>query len=238
MDASLRRHAFLALVAAAGCAPRRPPPVQPAQSAAFALPVELAVLGDSLALGTGAGDSSRGFAFLTYLAIQRERPGSEITNDAIGGSTARDVVRLQVARLRERHVDCVIVCVGGNDVARGTPSPDFAAAYGELLRAIRRTVPRAALVVLGVPDISISPLFADHAAAVHALAAADDRAVRAAAHATGAAYVDLFALTHHHSDPATFLAADRFHPSDAGHREIAAAVVPIVRSELDRVMPY
>ncbi len=190
------------------------------------------MVGDSLALGTGASDSSHGFAFLTYLAVARDRPGSEIANYAIGGSTARDVLRLQVARLRERHVDCAIVCAGGNDVVRAIPSAAFAASFRALLNAIRRTVPRAGLVVLGVPDISISPLFADHAGEVRWLAAADDRVARAAAQAAGAQFVDLFALTHDRRDPAAFLSADRFHPSDEGHRLIATAVIPVVRRAL------
>jgi lysophospholipase L1-like esterase len=229
----LRRRAFLGLLVASGCAHG---------SGGHALriarptgaPVELVVVGDSLALGTGASDSPRGFAFETYRIIDQSRPGSEITNYAIGGSTASDVVRLQVARLRERRADCVIVCVGGNDVVRAIPSAIFAAAYEELLRDVRRTVPLAALVVLGVPDVSLSPLFADRARAVRALAAADDLAVRAAAHDAGAEFVDLFALTHGRRDPGGFLSADRFHPSNEGHRLIALALLPAVRRALER----
>jgi lysophospholipase L1-like esterase len=227
----LRRRSFLTLLAASGCAPQTGGRTRPTGSPTGG-PVQLAVLGDSLALGTGASDSAHGFAFDTYRIISVSRPGSEITNYAIGGSTARDVVRLQVARLRERHVDCVIVCVGGNDAARAIPRATFAAAYDELLHDIRRTVPHAALVVLGVPDISISPLFADHAGNVSALAAADDRTVRAAAHSAGAQFVDVFALTHARRDPTRFLSADRFHPSNEGHWLIAMAVIPAVRRAL------
>ncbi|MGP6189902.1 MAG: SGNH/GDSL hydrolase family protein [Vulcanimicrobiaceae bacterium] len=191
------------------------------------------MLGDSLALGTGASDSSRGFAFVTYLAIEAGRPGSEISNYAIGGSVTRDVTRLQVARLRERHVDCAIVCVGSNDVVRGTPAATFAASYDRLLRDVRRTVPHTALVVLGVPDVSLSPLFADHAREVRALASTDNDAARVAARAAGAQFVDLFALTHGRRDPARFLSADRFHPSDEGDRLIASALTPVVNRALD-----
>jgi acyl-CoA thioesterase-1 len=172
------------------------------------------VLGDSLALGTGASDSSRGFAFDVYRGLSISHPGSEITNYAIGGSTAADVLRLQVGRLRERRADYVLVCVGGNDVARGVDPRSFARSYDALLAAVRRTV----------PNVSVSPLFADHASAILELANEDDRAARAAAAAHGAAYVDLFAVTNAMHDPARFLSADRFHPSDDGHAAIAAAV--------------
>jgi lysophospholipase L1-like esterase len=195
-------------------------------------PVQLAVLGDSLAFGTGAGDTAGGFAFRTYRAIDAARPGSEITNAAIGGSTAADVLRLQVARLRGRRFDVVMLCVGGNDVVRGVPTAAFARNYRRLVAAIRAAAPRAALVAIGVPDISISPLFADHAGAVKQLALADDRAARQAVTAAGGRYVDLFALTRRAHDAAGFLSQDRFHPSDAGHAEIAAETLPVVEAAL------
>jgi lysophospholipase L1-like esterase len=194
--------------------------------------VQLAVLGDSLAFGTGAGDTSGGFAFRLYRTIDAARPGSEITNAAIGGSTAADVLRLQVARLRERRFDVVILCVGGNDVVRGVPSASFARNYGRLVAAVRAAAPNAALVAVGVPDVSISPLFADHAGAVHRLAQADDRAAREAVAAAGGRYVDLFSLTRRSHDAAGFLSQDRFHPSDEGHAQIAALTLPAVEAAL------
>jgi len=230
----LRRRAFLGLLAIAGCARKH------YREYAFAVndetggPVDIAVLGDSLALGTGASDSSRGFAFDVYQSVAITHTGSQITNYAIGGSTAADVLRLQAGRLRERRADFVIVCVGGNDVARGIDPKSFARSYDALLAAVRRTVPRAQIIAVGVPDVSISPLFADHAGLIRQLAVEDDRAARAAAAAHGAVYVDLFAVTNGLRDPATFLSADRFHPSDSGHALIAAAVLPVFRRTLNR----
>jgi len=194
--------------------------------------VQLAVLGDSLAFGAGAGDTSGGFAFRMYRAIDATHPGSEITNDAIGGSTAADVLRLQVPRLRERRFDIVIVCVGGNDVVRGIPTKRFRRAYDRLIAAVRAAAPEAQLVAVGVPDVSVSPLFADHAAAIRQLAAADDRAAHAAVTAAGGRYVDLFSLTERDRGVAGFLSQDRFHPSDAGHALIAAKALPEVEAAL------
>jgi len=223
---------FLGLLAVAGCAPRRSRgrPVAVSDGP----PIEIAVLGDSLALGTGASDSSRGFAFDLYRRLAITHPGSEITNYAIGGSTAADVLRLQVARLHERHADVVIVCVGGNDVARGVDPESFARSYDALLAAVRRTVPQARVIAVGVPDVSVSPLFADHADLIRRLASEDDRGARAAAAKHGAAYVDLFAVTNRLHDPAVFLSADRFHPSDSGHETIASAALPVVLRALAR----
>lgn len=221
--------AVLLLGGVTGCSDPRP--IARAATATD-LPVQLAVLGDSLAFGTGAGDTSGGFAFRLYRAIAANRPGSEVTNVAIGGSTAADVLRLQVARLRERRFDVVILCVGGNDVVRGIPTPAFARRYGRLVSAIRTAAPRSALVAIGVPDVSISPLFADHARAIRRLAQADDQAAQTAVVRAGGRYVDLFALTRHIGEAAGFLSQDRFHPSDEGHAEIAAQALPAVEAAL------
>jgi acyl-CoA thioesterase-1 len=227
---SLRRRAFFGLLVVAGCAPHRV--YGPSSTAGDGPPIAITVLGDSLALGTGASDSSRGFTFDVYHSLAITHPRSEITNYAIGGSTAADVLRLQAGRLRERNADFVIVCVGGNDVARGVDPESFARSYDALLAAVRRHAARAHLIAVGVPDVSISPLFADHADLIRRLAVEDDRAARAAAAKHGAAYVDLFAITNGMRDPATFLSADRFHPSDSGHAMIAGAALPVFRRAL------
>jgi lysophospholipase L1-like esterase len=124
------------------------------------------------------------------------------------------------------------LCVGGNDVVRGIPTAAFARNYRRLVRAIRSTVPSAALIAIGVPDVAISPLFADHAATVRRLAQADDRAARAAVAAFGGRYVDLFALTLHERNAAGFLSEDRFHPSDEGHERIADRALPALEAAL------
>lgn len=229
--------AALIAMGAAGCTDSRPLARTARAETPSAPPVQLAVLGDSLAFGTGAGDTSGGFAFRLYKAVAATHPGSEITNDAIGGSIAADVLRLQVGRLHERRFDVVILCVGGNDVVRGIPTPAFARAYRRLVAAVRAAAPAAQLVAVGVPDVSISPLFADHARTVHALAYADDIAARGIVADAGGRYVDLFSLTRQAREAAGFLSQDRFHPSDEGHAQIAAKTLPAVEAALDAEHP-
>jgi lysophospholipase L1-like esterase len=190
--------------------------------------LRIAVLGDSLALGTGASRADGGFIFPAFRSVLAQHPGSRIDNVAIGGATVADVVRLEVDRLRGTRYTCAIVCAGGNDVVRATPETAFASAYATLLKRLARTVPGARIICCGVPDVSVSPIFADERAATLATAQRDNRAVRRAAHAAGAAFVDLFALTHALRDPQRFLGRDRFHPSDAGYAVLARALTPVL----------
>jgi len=231
----MRRSTALAgLAALAACAPRRHAPA-PATSPPGA-PVRIVTLGDSLALGQGASAPRNGFIFRAYLAVRARRPGSRIDSYAIAGSTAADVLRLQVPRLAGVHADAVIVCVGGNDVVRRRSRSAFAIAYARIATRVRALQPHAAIVCCGVPDVGASPLFTGfERLAVESLAHADDDAVRAAARKAGATFVDLFAATDRaQHDAARFLSEDRFHPSDAGYRALAGVLTPALLRALDR----
>lgn len=216
------------LIAGAAAALARPAGVR----AAPPRPLRIAVLGDSLALGTGASKPDGGFLFRAYRALLRERPGSEIDDFAIGGSTVDDVLRLQTPRLAGTRYDIAIVCAGSNDVVRRTAGAPFAFAFGTLLRRIAALAPGTRLVCCGVPDVSVSPLFAAERDAIAAASREDDRAVRSAAAAAGASFVDLYTVTHAARDAAGFLSGDRFHPSDRGYALLTGVLTPV----LDRVV--
>jgi lysophospholipase L1-like esterase len=206
--------------------------VQPAQApAGVEGALRIAVLGDSLALGTGASRADGGFIFRAFRSVLVSHPGSRIDNVAIGGATVADVVRLEVDRLRGTRYTCAIVCVGGNDVVRETPEAAFASAYATLLARLARTLPGTRIICCGVPDVSVSPIFADERAKTLATARRENDAVRAAARAADAAFVDLFALTHALRDPQRFLSRDRFHPSDTGYAMLANALTPVLARE-------
>ena len=199
-------------------------------------PVVIAVLGDSLALGTGASAPRNGFIFRAYLAVLARRPGSRIDSYAIGGSTAADVLRLQAPRLAHERADAVVICVGGNDVTHRVAPERFAAAYAGILSRVRALQPRAAIVCCGVPNVGLSPLFtgADHDE-VARLARADDDAARAAARLADARFADVYAATNAARGRLdSYLSDDRFHPSDAGYAALAAALTPVLLDALAR----
>ena len=217
-----------AIAIASGCA-RRMRDRQPG-SERKGRAVTIAVLGDSLALGTGASNPRNGFLFRAYLEVRERYPGSRIDSYAIGGSTAADVLRLQAPRLAHEHADVVVVCAGGNDVTHRVAPGRFAATYATLLARVRALQPRAAIVCCGVPNVGLSPLFTgtDHDE-IARLARADDAAVRAAAHRAGAGFADLYTATgaaRRNAD--AYLSDDRFHPSDAGYAVLAAVTAPVL----------
>jgi acyl-CoA thioesterase-1 len=198
-------------------------------------PVQVAVLGDSLALGVGASDSANGFAFLLYKRVLAQRAGSQVTNFAISGATTADAVRLEVPRLKTAdRPDIVIVAVGANDVIRGHSPAQFAHDYRALVDGLRRAAPRARIVLFNVPDVGVSPIFdVRMQIGLSQLAVIDNRTVDAEARRAGAAVVDFYMLTKGRAnDTSRFLSSDQFHPSDAGHAAIAAFAWPTVQRAL------
>jgi lysophospholipase L1-like esterase len=212
-----------------GCGSSRAESDRFAQGLASKPRYTVVALGDSLAVGTGASAPEKGFIFQAYLRLNQRYPGSRVDDLAMGGATAADVLRLQAPRLaHEGGATVAIVCVGGNDVVRRTAATEFAATYATLVERIRARLPFAKLVLCGVPDVALSPLFTGRDGdTIARLARADDEAVRALARRTGAGFVDLFAVTRaRRADAAHFLSDDRFHPSDAGHAAFADALAP------------
>jgi lysophospholipase L1-like esterase len=229
----MRRSGFLAtaFLGATGCASSRVAVDRFAQGPATKPRFRIVALGDSLAVGSGASSPEKGFIFQAYLRLNERYPGSRIDDLAMGGATVADVLRLQAPRLaREAGSSVAIVCVGGNDVVRRTAPAAFAADYAALVERIRAALPTTVLVLCGVPDVALSPLFTGRDGdAIARLVRADDDAVRALARRTGAHFVDLFAATRaRRADATRFLSDDRFHPSDAGHAAFAEALAPVL----------
>ncbi|GAC1547300.1 MAG: SGNH/GDSL hydrolase family protein [Vulcanimicrobiaceae bacterium] len=196
--------------------------------------VNMTVAGDSLALGIGATDSSRGFAFDLFERVRALRPMSEVTNLAIGGATTADVVRLELPRIAATRPTVVLLEVGANDVVRRHAAAAFGRDYRRLIDAVRRDAPAARIVILNVPDVSVSPIFEPLAKPpLRRLAATYNAIVAAEARRVDAPVVDLFAFSQRAAtDPARYFSGDRFHPSDDGHAAIAAAAWPAVRAAI------
>jgi lysophospholipase L1-like esterase len=201
---------------------------------AYGDPVDLLLLGDSIAAGLGADKPKRTLgAQLAKRVADRTNRAVRLHTAAIVGSET-SMLRAQLAGLPQDYVpDVAVIVVGGNDVThrvRTSVSCDHLASAVTALRA------QGTQVVVGTcPDLSAltsvpQPLRTIVGVASRQLA----NAQRATVTGLGARAVSLGEVVGPFfvAEPAKMFALDRFHPSSAGYRRTARAMLPSVLAAL------
>ena len=192
-----------------------------------ATPLTLAVLGDSIAYGTGARSSADALGPRLTAALTAEGFDVSLHVLAVPGAVSRDLAP-QVERARRLRPDLAVVVIGANDLARFVPVDRAVGSLASALRELRAL--GTDVVLVPAPDMSSIPFVPP------ALRAAVQRACRVlqrqqaeVAEAAGCTVASVAAEVagEFGSDPALF-SHDRFHPSSAGYARIAAALAPSV----------
>ena len=197
-------------------------------------PIDLLLLGDSIAAGLGAGspDDTLGAQLARRLARKTHRTVRLRTAAHVGSETS--MVRAQLAALPTGYrADVAVIVVGGNDVTHRIRP-------GESVRHLREVVePLLAAgteVVVGTcPDLGAlaavpQPLRSLASRSSRQLASAQRELVTGlGGHAVSLAeVVGPFFV----AQPEAMFAVDRFHPSGAGYRRTAKAMLPSVLAAL------
>jgi lysophospholipase L1-like esterase len=198
--------------------------------------LRLAVLGDSIAYGTGATRAADTLGPRLVAALGAAGIQAEHRVFAVPGAVSADLVA-QVERARAWRPQLAVVVIGANDLTHLVPPERAAAALRGAVRTLRAG--GAQVVLAPAPDLSIvphvPPFLREIVRAGSALMrSAQTRAVRAegglvadADGATSAAFA---------ADSRLF-SADRFHPSSAGYAVIASALAPVVEDVARRIVP-
>ncbi|HXH77592.1 SGNH/GDSL hydrolase family protein [Nocardioides sp.] len=196
--------------------------------------IELLMLGDSIAAGLGADrpKDTLGGQLAKRLANSTKRAVRLHTGACVGAETS--MVRAQLAALPPGYrADVAVIVVGGNDVTHRVRPAVSGHHLAEVIEALRGN--DTEVVVGTCPDLSAltavpQPLRAVGARASRQLA----NTQREVATACGAYAVSLaevvgpFFIAH----PDEMFAMDRFHPSGAGYRRTAKALMPSVLAAL------
>lgn len=193
-------------------------------------PIELLVLGDSIAAGLGAED--RGATFGAQLAkrLAKKARRSVRLHVAARVGAESSQLRSQLAGLPAGYrPDVAVIVVGGNDVTHRVRVSESRRHLGEAVGTLRE---QGIPVVVGTcPDLGALPVLQQP---LRALAGVSSRQLAAAQRDVvtelGGLAVSLadvvgpFFVTR----PDEMFAVDRFHPSGAGYRRTAKAVLPSV----------
>lgn len=191
-------------------------------------PIDLLVIGDSIAAGLGADrrKDTLGGRLAKGLARRLHRPVRLRTAAVVGSESS--ALAAQLDGLPDAYApDVAVIVVGGNDVTHRVPVSESTA---HLTAAIEHLHARGAAVVVGTcPDLGAlrpvpQPLRALGSRLSRQLAAAQaDAAQRVGAHAVSLRRaVGPFFI----SQPDEMFSLDRFHPSALGYRRTAEALLP------------
>ena len=189
-------------------------------------PLRIVWIGDSISAGVGASDASAAVPHLVAAGLGRP---VELHVFAVSGARVADALEMQVPRLEavDAPLDVAVVEIGANDVTHLTGGGALRRDYEAVLDRVLHTSPRHVLA-LGIPAFGTTPRFLQPLRAIAGWRGRRlDEQIREAAAARGVRYVDIAAATGpaFAADPERYYSADDFHPSDAGYRLWADAVV-------------
>lgn len=197
-------------------------------------PIELLLVGDSVAAGLGAErpKDTLGARLAKGIAKRAERPVRLRTIARIGAESSMLATQLDRLTPADRP-DLAVIVVGGNDVTHRIPIGESVA---HLADAIDRLQTRGAEVIVGTcPDLGTlrpvpQPLRSLGSRRSRQLAAAQRRVAldRGARAVSLARAVGPFFIT----NPDEMFSLDRFHPSSAGYRRTAKAMLPSLLAAL------
>lgn len=201
-------------------------------------PIDLLLLGDSLAAGLGAArrKETLGGRLAKGLGQRMHRP-VRLRTAAMVGSESPDLARQLDALPEDCRPHVAVIVVGGNDVTHRLP---VSVSASHLNDAIRRLRERGAEVVVGTcPDLGAlravpQPLRRLASSLSRRLA---DVQAETARHA-GAEPVDLRRSVGplFFDAPEEMFSLDRFHPSALGYRRTAEALLPAVTRAATRAL--
>ncbi|WP_041294825.1 SGNH/GDSL hydrolase family protein [Isoptericola variabilis] len=199
-------------------------------------PLELLVLGDSIAAGLGAErpKDTLGARVARGVAKALHRP-VRLRCAAVVGSESSALGDQLASLPADYRPDVALVVVGGNDVTHRVP---VATSTRHLDRTVAELRERGAAVVVGTcPDLGAlrpvpQPLRALGSRLSRQLAAAQEAVARrhGARAVSLARTVGPFFVT----NPDEMFSLDRFHPSALGYKRTAAAIVPAVLGALGK----
>ena len=187
-------------------------------------------LGDSYTIGTSVERDQR---FPDQLA--RAEPRLElIANLGVDGYTTADLIRDELPALPGLAPEFITLLVGVNDVVRGVPSATYEANLVDIFDVLLAAVRTDRIVVLSIPDYTVTPAGADHgdpAARYAGIVDANATMARLCVERT-VTFVDIFDISRRAEHDRSLIADDGLHPSGAQYRLWVDRIVPVVAEVL------
>lgn len=193
--------------------------------------VRYVALGDSYTIGTAVDASD---SFPTQLAAVVD--GLElVANLGVNGYTTADVIREELPAFATLEPGFATLLVGANDAVQGVSPQRYEANVTTILDALLARLPADRLVVVTVPDYTVTPAGADYGDPLVRSAAirANNAAMTRLATERGLAVVDVYDVSLEAADDRSLVAGDGLHPSGGQYARWVERIAPVVRERLE-----
>lgn len=225
--------ALVSLVALAGCgvSPRSSRDGSP-PDAAF----RYVALGDSYTIGTSVAAAER-FPDQLVASLGPEPPTLElVANLGVNGYTSKDLIEQELPALDALMPEFVTVLIGVNDVVQGVPLQPYEATVVVILDALLDRLPPERIVVIAIPDYTVTPAGADYGDPLVQSASiqGENAAMERLADQREIAFVDIFDISREAARDRTLVADDGLHPSGAQYARWVERILPVVERALGR----
>jgi acyl-CoA thioesterase-1 len=193
-------------------------------------------LGDSYTIGTSVGLSER-WPDQLVAALGPEPPTLELmANVGVNGYTSRDVLDLELPQLDALRPEFVTLLIGVNDVVQGVPQESFNRNVNLVLDDLVERVGAERIVVVTIPDYTVTPAGGDFGDPVQQAAAirAFNEILTRLATGRDIVVVDIHDLSLRAATDRSLVARDGLHPSGAQYALWVERIRPAVETLLGR----
>lgn len=197
-------------------------------------PITYVALGDSYTIGEGVPADER---WPDRLVHHLRDDGIEIdlvANPSVTGWTTAQVLDHELLVFDAARATFATLLIGVNDWVQGVPAGTFAGNLDRIIAHVRRRLPDPSrLVLITIPDFSVTPAGGDYARGrdITAGIVSFNEIILGAADRERLPVVDIFPLSRQHTAPED-VAADGLHPSGVAYARWEALIFPVVRGLL------
>ena len=187
-------------------------------------------LGDSYTIGTSVTERERWPNQLVARLPQLEL----VANLGVNGFTSRDLIEVELSKLPALKPDVVTVLIGVNDVVQGVPSSTYKDNVIEILTELRALVDEDRILVVTIPDYTVTPRGGSFGDPAQQAAAIRDNNFVMTQLAAGLPVVDIHDISLGAATDRTLVASDGLHPSGAQYALWVERIAPQMEQLLAR----
>jgi acyl-CoA thioesterase-1 len=203
-----------------GCAGGATPPVS----------LRYVALGDSYTIGTSVEPRER---FPDQLVAALAGHGVQVelvANLGVDGYTTANLIQRELPELESLAPDVVTLLIGVNDVVQRVPIADYEINAVTILDAVLLHVPADRIVVVAIPDYTVTPAGGDFGSPDEqsAAIAAANAVMERLATIRGVAWVDIWDISREAAAERSLVADDGLHPSGAQYARWVERIAPVV----------